>query len=83
MSDTHPPSDPTRRPHPNAEIGGEGNNGLKGGAGESPVAETEEEKRRKLEEEELQKAVEDSFPASDPPAITQPVHRKGEPGGSR
>jgi hypothetical protein len=31
------------------------------------------------EQEELHDALEDSFPASDPPAMTQPLHKSGAP----
>jgi hypothetical protein len=40
-----------------------------------------DEEKAKLEEEQLDEGLEDSFPASDPPSITQPVHRRDEPGG--
>jgi hypothetical protein len=75
-------SDP-KRPHPNSEVGGEGNNQLTNKPGEDPSVKSKDDARRALEEEELQTGVEDSFPASDPPAITQPVHRQNEPGGTK
>jgi hypothetical protein len=31
------------------------------------------------EQEQLHDALEDSFPASDPPAMTQPLHKSGAP----
>jgi hypothetical protein len=43
----------------------------------------EADKQKKEEEEEKQEqlhdALEDSFPASDPPALTQPLHKSGAP----
>ena len=36
-------------------------------------AEAEEKRQRRQEEKDLDKALQDSFPASDPPAITQPT----------
>ncbi len=33
------------------------------------------------QDDELEEALEDSFPASDPPSITQPVHRHDEKDG--
>jgi hypothetical protein len=32
--------------------------------------------RKAKEDEELEEGLEESFPASDPPAITQPEHRE-------
>jgi hypothetical protein len=44
----------------------------------------EADKQKKEEEhqekqEQLHDALEDSFPASDPPALTQPLHKSGAP----
>jgi hypothetical protein len=44
----------------------------------------EADKQKKQEEhhekqEKLHDALEDSFPASDPPAMTQPTHKSGAP----
>jgi hypothetical protein len=32
--------------------------------------------RKEREEQELEEGLEESFPASDPPAVTQPDHRE-------
>ena len=44
----------------------------------------EADKQKKQDEhheqqEELHDALEDTFPASDPPAMTQPLHKSGAP----
>ena len=43
------------------------------------AAKTKEEARRE-QEEMLNSELEDSFPASDTPSLTQPTPEKGEPG---
>jgi len=59
---------------------------------EKPLAQTAEEKReaqrkerlsQKAKNEELDEALEDSFPASDPPSMTQPETEVGAPSRTR
>jgi hypothetical protein len=46
-------------------------------AKEASKQKKEEEHHEK--QEQLHDALEDSFPASDPPAMTQPLHKSGAP----
>jgi hypothetical protein len=48
-----------------------------GVAKEASKQKKEEEHHEK--QEKLNDALEDSFPASDPPAMTQPLHKSGAP----
>lgn len=43
---------------------------------EKEIKLTEEEKKRKEEETKIDEAVEESFPASDPPSTSQPGSQK-------
>ena len=61
-----PPAEPGKTPRPSESDPRPADRG----AGAGNPADTDREA-----EEELHEALEDSFPASDPPAITQPVHR--------
>jgi hypothetical protein len=48
-----------------------------GAANEASKQKKEEKHHQK--QEKLHDALEDSFPASDPPAMTQPTHKSGAP----
>ena len=48
-----------------------------GAANEASKRNKEEKHHEK--QEKLHDALEDSFPASDPPAMTQPTHKSGAP----
>jgi hypothetical protein len=48
-----------------------------GAANEASKQKKEEKHHEK--QEKLHDALEDSFPASDPPAMTQPTHKSGAP----
>jgi hypothetical protein len=48
------------------------------GAAKKDPNKKDEDKRGTLED-----ALEDSFPASDPPAMTQPTHTSGAPGDKK
>jgi hypothetical protein len=41
--------------------------------------EANKQKKHEEKQEELHDALEDTFPASDPPALTQPLHKSGAP----
>jgi hypothetical protein len=41
--------------------------------------EANQQKKHEEKQEELHDALEDTFPASDPPALTQPLHKSGAP----
>jgi hypothetical protein len=41
--------------------------------------EANKQKKEEEKEEKLHEALEDTFPASDPPAMTQPLHKSGAP----
>jgi hypothetical protein len=41
--------------------------------------EANKQKKEEEKQEDLHDALEDSFPASDPPAMTQPLHKSGAP----
>jgi|GEM_PF-4519985 len=43
---------------------------------EAAVDKKRDEKKKDELEEELEEGLEETFPASDPPAITQPVHHE-------
>ena len=43
------------------------------------AAKTDKQRDHHEQQEELHDALEDSFPASDPPAMTQPTHKSGAP----
>ena len=43
------------------------------------TAKTEKQADHREKQEKLNDALEDSFPASDPPAMTQPRHKSGAP----
>jgi hypothetical protein len=42
-----------------------------------------QEEHHEKQQEKLHDALEDSFPASDPPAMTQPLHKSGAPKGKK
>ena len=48
------------------------------GAGKD-AAKTQNQADHHEKQEQLHDALEDSFPASDPPAMTQPTHKSGAP----
>ena len=48
------------------------------GAANEASKQKKEEKHHETQEK-LHDALEDSFPASDPPAMTQPTHKSGAP----
>jgi hypothetical protein len=50
---------------------------LMGVAKEASKQKSQEEHNEK--QEKLHDALEDTFPASDPPAMTQPLHKSGAP----